>query len=83
MKLVTKLKKKCLMCDTEKATVTVKPCEHQFCPGNELLCTPVFVKVADLSSDLCTGCARRMKLCYECRSQITIKEGLRKSSHVH
>lgn len=33
VKSVTRVNVMCLMCDEEKATVTVKPCGHQYCPG--------------------------------------------------
>lgn len=54
VKTISKLVKMCLMCGNEPATVTLRPCAHQFCPG----------------------CARRMKACFECKAQISQKEGL-------
>ena len=33
IKLISKVKVMCPMCNEEEATVTIRPCGHQFCPG--------------------------------------------------
>ena len=33
MKTFYKLKEKCVMCDEEEASVTVRPCGHVYCQG--------------------------------------------------
>ena len=46
VKSITKLNVVCPMCNEEKATATMKPCGHRFCPGKSF-CIRVLHRVLD------------------------------------